>query len=429
VAKRCLIVSYYFPPLGGGGVQRILKLIKYGSRQGWRFTVITAKEKAMQLPADPSLSSEIPADVKIIYVNANLPGEAVGAAPAKMKSTYWKRWISAFLYVPDMRKRWLPGARKAILSEISQEKYDCLLLTSPPFSLAMLAGELSGRLPLPVVLDMRDHWTSYPFKIHPTAWHYKHDCRLEQRAISRVRFGVSAYQSLLEYYRQNIPHFDPARWTLIPNGYDEEDFRDLPHKPLDKRFFKLAFFGTFYSHINHPELLFRALAHLKENAPQAAARLRFYHIGFSHVDLAALSAKYGIGEQVLQLGYLPHKEALGVLQDMDAFSLILDDTNPKSGHTIGAKVYEYLRLKKPVLAMVDEQGEAAALLRRTDSGVVIPPHHTAAVAETLRQWIETPPHFTFKHIEAYSRERLSTRFLSVLEEAALSSGKMKRDES
>ncbi len=417
MAKRCLIVSYYFPPLGGGGVQRILKLIKYGSRQGWQFTVITAKEKAMQLPADPSLVNEIPATVKIIYEDANLPGERIGAAPGKMKSTYWKRWLSAFLFIPDMRKRWLPAARKAISRELARQEYDCLLLTSPPFSLAMLAGELSERLTVPVILDMRDHWTSYPFKIHPTPYHLLRDRQLERQAISRIRFGVSAYQSLLDYFEKNIPQFDPGRWTLIPNGYDEEDFIDLSEKILDEGYFNLAFFGTFYSHINHPKLLLSAMARLKESASQTAARLRFYHIGFSHVDLSALSAKYGVADQVVQLGYLPHKEALGVLKKMDAFSLILDDANPKSKHTIGAKVYEYLRLKKPILAMVDEKGEAAALLRRTDSGLVISPQCTQTVAETLRRWIEQPPQFTFKHIEDYSRERLSRRFLEVFEQA------------
>ena len=417
MARRCLVVTYYFPPLGGGGVQRIVKLIKYGSRQGWRFTIITAKEKGARNFTDSTLLKDIPAQTKVIYEGANLPGERFGAAPGKMKSTYWKRWLSAFLFIPDMRKRWLPAARRAILRELDDNRYDCLLLSSPPFSLAMLAGQLSRQLTLPVILDMRDHWTSYPFKIHPTPYHFARDKQLERQAISEIRLGVSAYQSLLDYYQKYIPQFDATRWTLIPNGYDEEDFSDLPETSLDTSYFNMAFFGTFYSHINHPKWLLSAMARLKAAAPQTAAKLRFYHIGFSHVDLNTLAERYGVADQVICLGYLPHKEALSVLRSMDAFSLILDDANPLSRHTIGAKVYEYLRLRKPILALVDQQGEAAELLRRTDSGQILPPHDTSAVAATLRNWIERPPRYSFNYIEDYSRQRLSGRFLQILEKA------------
>jgi len=417
VDRRCLIITYYFPPLGGGGVQRITKLIKYASQQGWRFTVVTADEQTDIIPQDPSLESEIPSSVRVIRV----PFGAIPQIPKKKalfsNPAYWKRWLSAMFYLPDSRKKWIVGALPVIKGLLKSQPYDLILISIPPYSLSFLEERLCKEFEIPVILDMRDPWTLNPYKIYPTLLHRVFDRRLEKKIVKRIRYGISAYQSPLEYYREKIENFDINRWTVIPNGYDEDDFASLSAANKETNVFKIGFSGTVYSHINHPTPLFKAFARLKKTNPEEARKLRFVYVGKSSIDLKKLSKKFGLENQVECKGYQPHRHNLEILNSMDSLCFILDDRCPRSKHTVGGKVYEYLRFKKPVLALVPENGEAAQLIRYTESGVVISPQKTEAIAATLLNWIRRSPRFGFRHIEEYSRERQAELFLKVFDEA------------
>jgi glycosyltransferase involved in cell wall biosynthesis len=418
VVRRCLVVSYYFPPVGGGGVQRIAKMIKYLSRRGWRFTVITASESAKAQPLDYSLEEDISEKVEVIRLQSLLPhkkNHVLQKLPGINVASYWKRWVSAFCYIPDMRKSWLPQAKAALINEIKTKKYDCLLITSPPYSLAVLAGELQAELDMPVILDMRDPWTTNPYKIHPTKYHLKKDRALEIETISKIKYGISAYYTLLDYYQKHIKDFHLENWHVISNGYDEEDFYELkPNADRKDQFFNIAFSGVFYSHINNPKYLFKAMAQLNIDNPELGKRIRFHHIGKSFINLKALSKKFAVEDQIARWGYVDHKKCLDILTGMDALCFILDDRHINSGKTIGGKVYEYLRLKKPVLALVPEKGEAAGLIEKTKSGQVIAPSRTAKIAQTLNNWVNQYPKFSFTGVENYSRERQAESFLKIL---------------
>ncbi|MCD4692589.1 MAG: glycosyltransferase [Calditrichales bacterium] len=417
MVRRCLVVSYYFPPVGGGGVQRIVKMIKYVSRWGWQFTVITASEDAKTQPLDHSLQGEIPDNCQIIRLKSKMPvrkNRIIQKIPGLNDASYWKRWISAFLYIPDIRKLWIPPAKAAVYDELDKYSYDCILFTAPPYSLALLAAELQEKVSIPVILDMRDHWTTYPFKIYPTIYHRHKDRQLELNVVNKIEHGVSAYASLVEYYANTMPGFQTDRWSVIPNGFDEEDFSAVKRKIKTGSTFDLAFSGTFYSHINNPIYLFRAMAELNRINPETGKRIRFHHFGKSIINLDKIARRYGIQNQVQNHGYLPHKSCLRELENMDAFCIILDHKHIHGGNTIGGKVYEYLRLKKPILALVPEKGEAPELIEKTRSGQVIAPSQTAKIVQTLNDWVNQYPEFDFVGIENYSRERQAESFLKLL---------------
>ncbi len=412
-----MILTYFFPPLGGGGVQRMTKLVKYGSQLGWQFTVITADEPLKNLPSDPSLQEDLPETLTIIRLPADLgiKGKALRLPLLSSKSAKWKRWLSAFRYIPDMRIHWLPRAKQAVLEAFAKQTYDCLLISLPPYSLGLLAADLFRTEHLPVILDLRDPWSGNPYKLHPTPFHARKDAALELEAVGNVPFGVSAYPRLLAFYEQHIPGFNRSNWLAIPNGYDEDDFASLlPQKPQTEGF-NIAFSGSFYSHINNPLPFFKALALLRTKDYSAYKRLHFYHLGKANINIRRLARRLGVEDRVRQTGYLAHRAALEQLSGMDAFIFILDDRDPRSANTIGGKVYEYLRLKKPVLGLAPEQGEAADLIRSTDSGRVLSPRKTEAITHTLREWINQPPSFSFAGIEAYSREAQARAFIRLFE--------------
>jgi len=396
------------------------KLIKFGSRQGWHFTVITASEPLQNIPSDPSLLKEIPSDLDLIRLPSNLgaKGKILSISSFSSKSAYWKRWLSAFRYLPDMRLGWLPQAREAVLQAFHKQKYDCLLISLPPYSLGLLAADLFQKEGLPVILDLRDPWSGNPYKLYPTRLHSQKDFKLEKQAVRGVKYGISAYQQVIRFYEAHIPGFQSQNWITIPNGYDEEDFKELVAGKPPTSGFNMAFSGTFYSHINNPEPFFRALKNLRRQDETKFQQFHFYHFGKSDINVQRLAQRYGLGNKITQTGYLSHREALEEMAGMDAFVFILDDRDPRSANTIGGKVYEYLRLRKPILALVPEEGEAAELIRQTDSGRVVSPQNTTQITAVLEQWIETPPRFSFRSMGQFSRELQAKEFLKFFQQVA-----------
>ncbi len=395
------MVSYYFPPSGGGGVQRWLKYIKYLARWGWEFTVIT-NEPESSGPRDDSLLNDIPANTHIIRTDhADLSTVLPSKISFLRKSGYWQRWISAFFHITDRRQSWNRKARFYIRSEIKKSKYDAVIFTSPPYSLALLATELSGKVKCPLFLDLRDPWTINPYKIYPTPLHKYIDKIREEKTIARLKFVISAYQSTLNDYKNRIKDFAESQSLFLPNGFDEEDFSNLEMVDIpQKGKFNLGFSGSIYSHLNTPEPVFAAIQCLKKRNTD----IHFHHIGISVYDISQWADVYGISDRVHPWGYKDHRQSLGILQNMDVLCLILDDRWINAGNTVGGKLYEYLRLRIPILAIIPENGEAADVIRKTNSGVIVSSKSTEQIVKVLEQLIAKNQTFSWKGLEEYSRE-------------------------
>jgi glycosyltransferase involved in cell wall biosynthesis len=405
MSKRCLIVAYYFPPLGGGGVQRVTKFIKYLSRLDWEFTVITSKpESVYNTQSDESLLAEIPDTTEIIRIpnpyNTS-PNTIKSKLISFLKSNYFTRWIISFFFFPDLYRRWTRVAKDQIHEQLNQKEYHVVMVSSPPYSLACLAADLTEEIKLPVVLDMRDPWTTNPYKIHPTFFHYGIDKRIEFKTISKIKYGISAYKTLIDFYCENIPGFNANSWITIPNGFDEEDFFSLKTESQNNHYLNIAFSGTFYSHLNNPELFLKAISKLRAAHQQ---RIKFHHIGSSVISIKQMAEKMGLQGCVHEWGYKSHKECLEILSGMDVLCFILDSAVKNSAFTIGGKVYEYLRLKKPILALIPQNGEAASIIKETNSGVIIDPHNTDKITATLKKWIDKMPEFKSHNLKKYERE-------------------------
>jgi len=156
LAKRGLVVAYYFPPAGGGGVQRWTKFIKYLSNQEWKFTVITAAIEN-ESTSDQSLLNDISPETKIIRTE-NKSGKKTELLK-NMPRGYLQRWIGAFINVTDSRENWNQKVIPIINTEMKDVKYDVMFISMPPYSTARLAAYYTDKLDIPVILDMRDPWT------------------------------------------------------------------------------------------------------------------------------------------------------------------------------------------------------------------------------------------------------------------------------
>lgn len=401
MAKRGLIVTYYFPPAGGGGVQRWVKFVKYLSRLDWNLTIITAAVEKTLID-DPALLDEVPSNVKIIR-----PANTANINPLKdfffkkLSHNYWQRWLSSLLNITDSRAGWNNTAKSLIDKELLINSYDALIISLPPYSLANLAAYYTKELDIPVFLDMRDPWTKNPYKIYPSGLHRKIDEKREIATISGIKNLICAYQSIADHYQETIKSFAEMTVRVIPNGYDEDDFIALQGMNFEKKnVFNIAFSGSFYSHLNRPDQFLKAIRILKEKGNE----IQFHHIGESVYDLSALAKTFGVGDNLHLWGYRPHRECLEIMAGMDAFCFFLDPGSRNADMTIGGKVYEYLRFKKPVLAVVPENGEAAHLITSTDSGLVCPVNSAREISEVLLRLISEPGQFSYQNLAACTRE-------------------------
>lgn len=399
MVRHGLIVTYFFPPGGGGGVQRWTKFIKYLSRQDWQFTVITNKQSITE-NSDSTLLKDIPNTTRVIQVS-----DKFSKHHNKFKSNYFRRWLVSFFFVMDSRKYWVKKAWNKIVDELSQTKYDFVICSIPPYSVSELAIRAKENFKnLPVILDMRDPWSINPYKIYPTPIHKYLDRQKELSTIKKLDYLISAYKSTVNFYAEKITNFDVKQSIVISNGFDEEDFNNLKSIKLpNPDYLNLAFSGTFYSHLNNPQMLFKSLSILKEEGFQ----INFHHIGTSVFDLEQLAKKYGIEEIIVNWGYRNHKECLEILNEMDVLTVILDSRKKYSGNTIGGKVYEYLGLKKPILALVTAGGEAAQLISDTRSGLICDSKNASEIAQAIKD-IESNK-FEHIEIEQFSRENLANK--------------------
>ncbi len=396
----------------------MVKWIKYLHRLGWHCEVLTAEEQFPTQPADPSLLAELPAGLQIHRLPFQFDSFA-GSAPAQKflsKRVFLRRYISSWLSIPDNRKSWLASARQEILNLTQHKSFDCILISAPPYSLALLTAELQNLLPLPVILDLRDPWSRHPFKLHPTSWHKRRNRDLELDTIARLPYLISAYQLLLEWYNKALPLRSGQQRIFIPNGYDEEDFPVLLPPVLAEGQLHLAFSGMIHSENNHPGPLLRAMAEIRHRFPAAGREIVFHHVGQSAIDWQPLVGRLKLSAQVVQHGYLPHREALNLLAAMDGLVIIHHERFTDSGWIVGGKLYEYLRLKKFILAIGEAGGEVAKVLNETGSGRVFPASATKQLADFLHHWAAgptTPLHS--ENIEKYSRYSQVLRLNSFLE--------------
>jgi len=404
MVRRGLVFSYYFPPEGGGGVQRWTKFIKYLSMRGWQFNVLTKKPKT-NVVTDDNLMNDLPQSLKILHVGDLL------TESFKIKSTYLTRWLSAFLYVTDSKKNWNNSIWDAVVEELENNKYDIIICTIPPYSLSEISRKIAEKYThIPVVTDMRDPWSINPYKIHPTRLHAFLDRKNEFENLNKIKNFVYAYKTTLDFHLKFLKQNDNKKSIVIPNGYDEPDFSIMETvENRTQKEFHIGFSGTFYSHLNNPKNLFKAIAYLKTQNK----KIYFHHVGESVYSIEKLAAKYDIEDQVKIWGYKSHQECLKILAGMNALVVILDPHVKNAEKTAGGKLYEYLRFKKPILGLVPDGGEAADVIRGTNSGIVCADTDPVTISEAILNLKKDT--YKFEGIDKYSRENQARQLQAFLE--------------
>lgn len=359
--KRVLMVAFHFPPqAGGSGLLRALKFCRYLPEFGWLPTVLTAHPRAYEHLEESQLR-EIPAEVAVF--------RAFALNTQRHLSFHGRylRWTG----LPDRWASWCLGAVPMGLWAIRKHRSQ-IIWTTYPIATAVLIGWILHRLTgRPWVVDFRDSMTEDEYPRDPSTrrvyrW-------IERRAVQRGARLVFTARSTIQMYRKRYPWLPPEKCLLIPNGYDEEDFRDIlrvesTQKPAMGPT-RILHMGLLYPEERDPIPFFRALSRLKKEGQVSAAKLRIElrASGFDDV-YAPLVRELALDDLVHFLPALPYQQAL---QDGSGADGLMLFQAANCDHQIPAKLYEYLRLRKPILALTSESGDTAAVLRESGGATIV----------------------------------------------------------
>ena len=378
-APRVLLVSYYYPPSGGSGVQRALKMSRYLPDFGWDVTVLTVDPAHAAYPdVDPSMLADVPAGVAVERTRAWDPyaayarllgkpkADAVGvgfanAGGAASGKERLARWLRANVFLPDARVGWVPYALRRARALHAAHPFDVVLTTAPPMSLHLIGLRFASATGVPWVADFRDPWTDVYFlrDLPRTSLAVGLDRALEAAVLRRATRAVAVSASLARLLGGKVGR----AVDVIPNGFDEADFPDSVPAPRPEAF-TLAYVGNFLGQ-QDPAALWRALARLRASGDLPALRLRL--VGNVDPAVAASIDAHRLGPVTERVPYVPHADAVA---EMRAASVLLLAINRVEGAEaiVTGKLFEYVASGRPVLGVGPARGDAAAFLRETGAG-------------------------------------------------------------
>ena len=411
--KRVLIISYYWPPTGGSGVQRWVKFAKYLPSEGWQ-PVIYTPENPEQLAVDESLAAEVPEDTEIVKTRIIEPyelykrvlrrsghsKEAVEVNPvnAQNKSLLQKAamWIRGNLFRPDPRCLWIGPSVRFLKKYLAEHPVDLIVSTGPPQSMHMIGLRLSRETGLPWIADFRDPWTKIFYFKHLSMtsatekWHRK----MEKKVLDEA----SAVVSVSPLVQQEFQEMTDTPVELITNGFDECDFSSEQCTEAyggASEEFIITHTGLFAADGN-PTALWDVLAEKCRTDEIFKKLLRIKLIGKTDDQILKALTDRGLEDSMINMGYQPHSVA--VEQQRQASLLILPlRKEPEYKAVLPGKLFEYLASQRPILGIGQPDGAMAMIVNETRTGTVIDWEDRKGLTQYIEQCWE-------RHLEG----RLST---------------------
>ena len=394
--RRVLFLAYFFPPLGGGGCQRTLKLVRYLDPLGWRSTVVTTRDEDYWI-LDPSLEDEIPPETEVIRVGGLTGGRVLSTlsragvpvlerqGPRHRGPMRALRSLQRWLVLPDGYRGWARAAERAASDRIRQGGMDAIWTTSSPESAHLSGLALRKKHRLPWIADFRDPWVGRVTYRPPTPWHDARHRAMERRVVSTADRVTLVSEAMVALYRERYPRLDPSRFVFLPNGFDPSDWeRARPSREGVPGRFLLLHAGQL-AHRPTVRTLLAAVRVLFERDPSARSLLTVLFLGGNEEIGTRERERYGLGDA---LAFAPSRDHIASLEEMARAGalLLLGHGGSADALLYTGKLYEYLSSGRPILGILDD-GPAAALIRSSEAGIVLDPSDVEGVAETLRAWV------------------------------------------
>jgi glycosyltransferase involved in cell wall biosynthesis len=428
--RRVLFLAYHFPPIGGAGVQRSVKFVRYLPNFGYEPLVVTgpAAVGSRWTPVDDSLAGQIVDGAEIRRLET----------PAPQPSGRWRgraeRWLR---FQEPFFRWWEEGAYEAG----KDADVDLVYASMSPFETGTAAARLAIRLGKPWVADLRDPWALDEMQVYPSRWHRWLDLRAMRALLSTASAVVMNTEESARLVRA-FPEFDRTPVFAVPNGYDAEDFATPLPRPTAS-VFRIVHTGYLHTELgrglaagrlarrllggdlsdvniltrSHVYLL-EAIGRLIADDASVAQRLELHLAGVLSGDDVEVAQRSPV---VRMPGYLPHDETIALLRSADLLFLPMHDLPAGvRARIVPGKTYEYLASGRPILAAVPD-GDARDLVARAATGLLCRPDDVDAMTRILAGELErarlgiAPPTLRTDVLEPYERRALTERLAGIFD--------------
>lgn len=391
--RSWLCVAYAFPPISRSGTHRSAGFVRHLNALGWDATVVTAE--GHDDPTDAALLAGVPETTQVVRVpwedlvakckrwmgrgrsdkrtdprDEEEPRTRVGSQGRRPWSP--REWVSQLLLTPDSRSGWILPAIRAGLACARGRRPDLIYSTSPYESAHLIALALSRRLRVPWVADFRDPWHDNPFRRHGFLGLDGWNAFLERMVLRRADHVVVNTSSVARRLCERFPWM-ASKCTMIGNGYDAELLAGVvPARDAPAETCVLTHAGQFYGP-RSPLPWLAALRRVVESCPELGRRLQMCLVGATHYDgrsLRDLAQDAGVGEQVRVLGPQPHARALAYMAGSDGL-LLAGSTGDSADLQVPNKLFEYLALRRPIIAGASPTGLIAEILRQSRAEAIV----------------------------------------------------------
>ncbi len=428
--RKVLIITYYWPPSGGAGVQRWLKFSKYLRAYGWEPVIYTPQNP--EAPAiDNSLESDIPDGITVIKMPIFEPYSAykrfVGMKPnEKVNAGFLQEkekpglsegiavWLRGNFFIPDARRFWINPSVKFLKKYLNENPVDAVVSTGPPHSMHMIALQLQKKLHIPWLADFRDPWTGIDFyhqlKLTSLADRLHH--RLEKKVLSEATTVTVISQDMAKKFNRIVER----DYKLVTNGFDEEDISPLPQNQLDTNF-TVSHIGSL-NLTRNPEKLWKVLSQMVKEKPLFARALRVKLVGKVDIGVLKNIEDNGLTQYLERIEYMPHRDVMHEIQKSQVLLLLINNT-PNAKGILTGKIFEYLGSGRPILSIGPEDGDAAIILKDSEAGQTADYDNEDAMVRIINDYYikfsEQRLESNMENLLKYSRKVLTAEIAKILD--------------
>lgn len=423
--KKILIISYYWPPAGGPGVQRWLKFVKYLPDFGIEPHVYIPENPTYPL-LDEKLLSEVsdkaiivkqkiqePYGLASIFSKGKAKKISSGIISEKKKQSFIEKvmlWVRGNLFIPDARVLWVKPSVQFLKNYIAENNIETIITTGPPHSLHLIGLQLKKELNIHWITDFRDPWTTigYHNKLKLSNWAAKKHKTLEKEVLNTCDEVIVTSPTT----KAEFETITSQPISVITNGYDVER---VEKKPMDEKF-TLAHIGSLLSERN-PQILWESLSELVSENETFAKNFQLKLIGAVSEDVLNSIKSFNLENYINHLGYVSHEEALQ--EQRCSQVLLLIEINAKETQCIiPGKVFEYIVSERPIIALGPENADFASILKETNTGKfftynqkeVLKKHISELFEVFLKQELKSYP----VGLQKYSRKALTEQLVNLL---------------
>jgi len=418
--KKVLIITYYWPPAGGPGVQRVLKFAKYLPDFGWEPYILTVKDG--EFPAiDKSLENDIPKNCHVYLSNSIEPFYLYKKFTGKKnrdkiptyilnqsKSDNFKdnlaKWIRLNLFIPDAKIGWIPFAVSKGKKLIKENDIDIIFSSSPPQTVNLVAKKIATKSGLPWIADYRDPWTDAFWQEGSSGRNslaQKVDKLFEKTCLNNANGITTVSNSLIELFQKKSQNY----YSLMPNGFDNDDFTNLKKAKSEK--FRINYIG-YLGQAQKIDTFLEAVNSLDDNTKDKIDINFFGNIHQSildRIDLLNLRNIINIHP------YIPHEKAIKIMKNSEMLLLVIPDVL-KNELIVTGKLFEYLATQNYILGIGPTNSDVVNILQQTNCGEMFDYSKNLkdVLLKQLKKWGngESLP-VNQKAINMYSRKNLAAK--------------------